>query len=357
MVGETQPKMQFGSFMEFHVRPGRSQADAFAEGFEHVRQAEDQGLDGVWLAETHFAPERALTSSPLILASAIAGATKRLRVGTAVLLLPIRSPLEMAEEVATLDHVSRGRLEFGVGRSSAPGSYEGYGIYYGESKDRLYEALDVMRLAWTQERFSYHGKFYDYDDVCLTPKPFQQPHPFVRVAATTDESFVQLGEMGLPIFIGLRTSGLPKVKGQVESYVRAWKDAGHSGEPDISLRVPVYVAETKEAALSEPEASFMRQFKRLSSQLSASVTAAGADQLESRTERAQALQALEWPQVLKERVAIGTPEMVVERIEELRDALGINTVVGEFNAGEQVPAEAIARSLRLFCERVIPAFR
>lgn len=349
--------MQFGSFMEFHARAGRSQAEAFAESFAHVRQAEEQGLDGVWLAETHFAPERALTSSPLILAAAIAGATKRLRIGTAVLLLPIRNPLEMAEEVATLDHVSQGRLEFGVGRSSAPGSYEGYGVYYGESKDRLYEALDVMRLAWTQERFSYHGRFYDYDDVCLTPKPLQQPYPFVRVAATTDDSFVTLGEMGLPIFIGLRTSGLPKVRGQVESYVKAWKAAGHPGEPDVSLRVPVYVAESKDAALTEPEASFMRQFKRLSGQLSQSVTAAGADQLESRTERAQALQSLDWPQVLKERVAVGTPEMVIDRIHELQEALQINTVVGEFNAGEQLPSEKIESSLRLFCEKVAPAFR
>jgi alkanesulfonate monooxygenase SsuD/methylene tetrahydromethanopterin reductase-like flavin-dependent oxidoreductase (luciferase family) len=349
--------MQFGSFMEFHVRPGRSQADAFAEGFAHIRQAEEQGLDGVWLAETHFTPERALTSSPLILASAIAGMTKRMRVGTAVLLLPIRNPLEMAEEVATLDHASQGRFEFGVGRSSAPGSYEGYGVYYGESKDRLYEALDVMRLAWTQDRFSYHGKFYDYDDVCLTPKPLQQPHPFVRVAATTDESFVQLGEMGLPIFIGLRTSGLPKVRGQVQSYVKAWREAGHAGEPDVSLRVPVYVADTKEAALADPEASFMRQFKRLSGQLAASLTAAGADQLESRAERAQGLQSLDWQQVLNERVAVGTPEMVVERIELLRDTLQVNTVIGEFNAGEQLPAEKIERSLQLFCERVVPAFR
>jgi alkanesulfonate monooxygenase SsuD/methylene tetrahydromethanopterin reductase-like flavin-dependent oxidoreductase (luciferase family) len=349
--------MQFGSFMEFHVRPGRPQAEAFAEGFAHVRQAEEQGLDGVWLAETHFTPERALTSSPLILASAIAGMTKRMRVGTAVLLLPIRNPLEMAEEVATLDHASQGRFEFGVGRSSAPGSYEGYGVFYGESKDRLYEALDVMRLAWTQDRFSYHGKFYDYDDVCLTPKPLQQPYPFVRVAATTDDSFVHLGEMGLPIFIGLRTSGLPKVRGQVQSYVKAWREAGHGGEPDVSLRVPVYVADTERAATSDPEASFMRQFKRLSGQLSASLTAAGADQLESRLERAQGLQSLDWQQVLNERVAVGTPEMVVERIDLLRDTLQINTVVGEFNAGEQLPAEKIERSLQLFCEKVIPAFR
>src|SRR5690606_26203264 len=120
--------------MEFHARAGKSQAEAFAESFAHVRQAEEQGLDGVWLAETHFTPERSMLSAPLIMAAAIAGATKRLRIGTSVLLLPLRNPLEMAEQVATLDHVSQGRFEFGVGRSSSPGSYEGYGVFYGESR-------------------------------------------------------------------------------------------------------------------------------------------------------------------------------------------------------------------------------
>ena len=349
--------MEFGSFMEFHVRPGRPEAEAFGESFDHVLQAEAQGLDGVWLAETHFAPERSLLSAPLIVASAIAGATKRLRIGTAVHLLPLGNPLRIAEEVATLDHVCNGRLEFGIGRSSAPGSYEGYGVFYGESKDRLFESLDVILAAFTQERFSHDGQFYHYDNVCLSPKPLQRPHPPVRVAATTDDSFAQLGEMGLPIFIGLRTSGVPKVREQVRVYKQAWNDAGHAAEPDISLRVPLYVAETEAAAMSSPEASFMRQFQRLGGQLASSVTAAGADQLESREERARLLGAPDWPQVVRERVAVGTPAMVIDRINELREELSVNTIVGEFNAGERIPREQVASSLRLFCEQVIPAFR
>lgn len=344
--------MEFGSFMEFHVRAGQSEA----ESFEHVRMAEELGLHGVWLAESHFSPDRSLLSSPLILAAAIAGATRRLRIGTAVHLLPLGNPLRIAEEAATLDHACHGRLEFGAGRSSAPGAYEGYGVYYGESRGRMFEALEVIRSAWTQERFSFHGEFYHYDDVCLVPKPYQRPHPPLRIAATTDDSFVQLGEMGLPIFIGLRTSGLPKVREQVQSYVQAWRATGHSGEPDVTLRVPVYVAETREAALSEPEESFMRQFKRLGGQLSSSLTSAGVDQSQSRAQRAEQLEALTWPRVLGERVAAGTPEMVIERINELRQELGISTLVAEFNAGERLPRDAVARSLRLFCERVRPAF-
>lgn len=348
--------MEFGSFMEFHVRPGRPQSEAFEESFAHVRQAEEQGLHGVWLAESHFTPDRAVLSSPLIIAAAIAGMTQRMKIGTAVHLLPLGNPLRMAEEVATLDHVSSGRLEFGVGRSSAPGSYEGYGVNYGESKDRLFEALEVMTRAWTEERFSFEGQYYHYQDVCLVPKPYQTPHPPVRIAATTDDTFPVLGEMGAPIFIGLRTSGLPVVMGQVQSYVDAWRRAGHAGEPDVSLRVPVYVAETAERGVTEPEESFMRQFRRLGSQLASSVTAAGVDHLESRTSRAEVLGAVTWEDAQREKVAVGTPEMVIDRLREMQEQLHLSCVVCEFNAGERLPREAVANSLRLFCERVMSAF-
>jgi alkanesulfonate monooxygenase SsuD/methylene tetrahydromethanopterin reductase-like flavin-dependent oxidoreductase (luciferase family) len=348
--------MDFGSFMEFHMRAGLSQADAFEESFAHVQQAEAQGLHGVWLAESHFSPDRAVLASPLIIAAAIAGATKRMQIGTAVHLLPLGNPLRMAEDVATLDHVSKGRLEFGVGRSSAPGSYEGYGVAYAESKDRMFEALDVMIRAWTQERFSFDGHYYHYDNVCLTPKPYQQPYPPIRIAATTDDTFPVLGEMGVPIFIGLRTAGLPVVSHQVRSYIEAWQQAGHAGEPDVALRVPVYVAETAERAVTEPRDSFMRQFRRLSGTFAASVTATGADHLESRTTRAEHLATVSWEEAMQEKVVVGTPEAVAERLAEMREELHLSRVLCEFNAGEQLPREAVAASLGLFCAEVMLAF-
>ena len=347
--------MEFGSFMEFHRREGLSQAEAFDESFAHVRQAEDEGLHGVWLAESHFTPDRAVLSSPLIIAAAIAGMTRRMQIGTAVHLLPLGNPIRMAEDVATLDHVSNGRLEFGVGRSSAPGSYEGYGVSYAESKDRMFEALDVMIAAWTNERFSHHGRHYDYDDVCLVPKPYQQPYPPVRIAATTDDTFPVLGEMGVPIFIGLRTAGMPVVMGQVQSYIDAWRRSGHTGEPDVALRVPVHVADTAERAVSEPQESFMRQFRRLVN-LFASTAASGADHAESRATRAEHLSTVTWEEALREKVAVGTPAMVIERLGEMRDKLRLNRIVCEFNAGERLPREKVAASLSLFCREVMPAF-
>ena len=348
--------MEFGSFVEFHCREGVSQAGAFEESFAHVDMADRLGLDAVWLAESHFNPVRSVLASPLILASAIVSRTKRIKVGTAVHVLPLGNPLRIAEETASLDHISRGRFEFGVGRSGLPGSYEGYNMPYDESRERFYEYLDIILKAWTNERFSYAGKYFSYDDVCLVPKPYQTPHPPIRVAATTPETFSTLGRMGLPIFIGLRGVGLSQAADYVGTYRDAWEKAGHEGPIDVSLRVPVYVAETEEKALTEPEESFMRQVRRLGSQLASSAGRPGATLGEERVKRSQQLATLTWEQMRSEKVAVGTPEMVVDRLREMKETLHLSGVVAEFNAGDLIPQEKAATSLRLFCERVAPAF-
>ena len=350
--------MQFGSFMEFHRREGSSQTDAFREAFDHISLAEDLGLDSVWLAESHFNPARSVLSSPHAIASAIAARTKRLRVGTAVSVLPLGNPLRIAEEAATIDHISEGRFEFGVGRSGLPGSYEGYNIPYSESRERFYEYLEIITTAWQEERFSYKGNFYTYNDVCLVPKPYQNPHPPIRIAATTSDTFPVIGEMGYPVFVGVRGLSLSDVGSQVESYRTALNESGHVGDIDVSLRVPVFVGETEEDALTVPEESFMRQFRRLGGQLSASANRAGASPGEERAERGAQLASIEWERdVIGQKAAVGTPEMVVSQLRVMREALSLTGVVAEFNAGELIPEEKIAGSLRLFCEEVIPAFR
>ena len=142
--------MEFGMFHEFQRRPGQTEAAAFAESFEQVDEAERAGLDVMWLAELHAAPERSVLSAPLNIASAIATRTKRMKIGIAVQVLPLCHPLRIAEEAATVDHISLGRLIMGVGRSGFPRTYEAYGISYAESRERFAEVMEIMRRAWTQ---------------------------------------------------------------------------------------------------------------------------------------------------------------------------------------------------------------
>ncbi len=348
--------MRFGSFLELPTPNGTTTTQAYERTFAHADMAEALGLDTICLAEFHFTPNRVI-SSPLMMGAAIAGRTKRIKVASSVLVLPLANPLRVAEETATLDNISGGRFEFGVGRSGFQVAYDGYGVPYTESRDRFSEALEVILKAWTNERFSHHGEYYTYDDVCLVPKPIQKPHPIIRIAATSTDTFPANGRMGYPLLVGLRTVPLAQVTEQVETYKAAYEAAGHPAAMDVSLRVPVYIAETKEAAIHEPEESFMRQTARLKAQLTGPTSELSAADAKVRAERLKSLESITWDDVRREKVIVGTPEMVIEQLKELQEALHVTEVVAEFNAGEQIPPERIDRSLRLFCEKVIPAFR
>src|SRR5438128_2862709 len=139
--------MEFGMFHEFPSLPGRSESEAFDEAIEQVDAAERWGLDAMWLAEIHFAPERTYLSSPLAIASAIAARTRRMKVGIAVQVLPLFHPLQLAEEAATVDQVSQGRLIFGVGRSGVVSTYDAYQVPYEERRERFAESLDLVKRA------------------------------------------------------------------------------------------------------------------------------------------------------------------------------------------------------------------
>src|SRR5690349_23068033 len=160
--------MEFGMFHEFQQPPGVTAAEAFRQSFAQIDAAERLGLDAMWLAELHFAPERSVLAAPMVLAAAIAERTRRMKIGTAVQVLPLCHPLRLAEEAATVDQISEGRLIFGVGRSGFPRTYEAYGVPYGESRERFAETLEILKRAWTEPRFSYQGKYYSFDNVALT---------------------------------------------------------------------------------------------------------------------------------------------------------------------------------------------
>jgi Coenzyme F420-dependent N5,N10-methylene tetrahydromethanopterin reductase and related flavin-dependent oxidoreductases len=150
---------EFGVFHEFPRYAGVTDAEAFTQSFVQVDAAERWGLDVIWIAELHFLPERSVASAPLLIASAIASQTRRMKIGIAVQVLPLCHPLRLAEEVATLDHISRGRLVFGVGRSGFPHTYEAYGIPYGESRERFAEVLEILKRCWLRSASPSRGSF------------------------------------------------------------------------------------------------------------------------------------------------------------------------------------------------------
>ena len=349
--------MEFGIFHEFPSLPGRSHADAFAQSFELVDGAERWGLDAMWLGELHFDPARSVLSAPLCIASAIAVRTQRMKIGLAVQVLPLCHPLRLAEEAATVDQISQGRLIFGVGRSGVARTYEAYGVPYGESRERFAEVLDIVRKAWTQDRISYQGKYHRFDEVAVVPKPFQQPTPPIRVAATSADTFVSIGKQGLPIFVAVRYETAAEIAPQIAAYRQALATAAEPQRGGVFLRVPAYIAATDAQARAEAEPSLIHFYRQQAALLADSAKRAGVDGADRRAAIARRLETMTYEDALKGTVLIGAPTSVAERLKELRQELGLDGVLMELNCGGRIPHANVMTALRLLCQQVMPTFR
>jgi len=348
--------VEFGIFHEFERPPGMSEAQAFDNAFDLVEVAERGGLHAVWLAELHFNPKRSVLASPMLLAGAIGARTSKIKIGTAVQILPLCHPLQLAEEAATVDHISRGRLIFGVGRSGFARTYAAYGVPYAESRERFAETLDIVQRAWTEDTFTHEGKYFQYHDVCVVPKPYQKPHPPIRVAATSIDTFPAIGAQGFDVFAAVRTGTLSELAPNLVAYRSAYTAAGHSGKGGVFMRVPVYVAETFDKAVEDCRDSIMAFYRQLGEQLERSAGEAGARAIEQRDVRGRRLQETTFDEVLREKVIVGTPSMVVDRLASITSELELDGILAELNCGGQVPREGVINSLKLLCDEVMPAF-
>jgi alkanesulfonate monooxygenase SsuD/methylene tetrahydromethanopterin reductase-like flavin-dependent oxidoreductase (luciferase family) len=348
--------MEFGSFMEFPpVASGRDSA-AFEVALAEVEEAERVGLDAVWLAELHGAPERSVMSSPMMVASAIAARTSTIKIGIAVQVLPLCHPLRLAEEAATIDQISRGRLIYGIGRSGVVRTYENYGISYAESRERFAEALDILKGVWTQDSFSYEGKYCSFKNVNITPKPFQKPYPELRMAAATAETFPQIGKLGLPIFVAVRQGPFSQLANSIKAYRQAYAEAGHPGQGKVFLRVPAHVAETREKARAEAKDSIMGFFAYQAELGRDSARRAGGQVAVERLRRVEQLEKLTYDTALATQIIVDEPHGFAARLREVQEEIGLDGILAELNCGGQIPQPRVLNSLRLLCQEVKPQF-
>jgi alkanesulfonate monooxygenase SsuD/methylene tetrahydromethanopterin reductase-like flavin-dependent oxidoreductase (luciferase family) len=342
--------MEFGWYHEFHRQVDQqSDADAFAQALEQVSDAERWGLDAIWLAEIHQQAARSVLSAPLTVAAAIATRTSRIRIGTAVQVLPLCHPLRLAEETATIDQISRGRLLLGAGRSGNPRGYAAYGVPYSESRERFYETLEILRLAWTQPSFSYEGQYHSFNEARAVPRPYQQPHPPIRIAGASEDTFPVLGTLGYPLFVAVRSGSLSGLAPDLEAYRAAYKAAGHRGRGEAYLRLSLHLADTDAQAMEEAEPSVMAGYRALTKRLEGSPNARRRAELET-------VRTITYEEVLRDKVVVGSPERVTDRLLQLRDELGIDGILAELNFGSGIPSPLMMRSLRLLCEEVRPHF-
>src|SRR6266851_10340184 len=193
--------MNFGTFLLMQSPSARSSREIYTRAIEMAQSAETLGFRNIWLAEHHFSTYGYL-SRPVQLATYIAAKTTRLRVGTAVIVVPLHHPLVIAEEIATLDLLSGGRVDIGLGRGYQHYEFERLGLELDSARGRWEESIDVILQAFGGEPFSYEGKLFKIPETSVFPQPIQRPHPPIWVTAQSPESVEAAVRRGFNVLTG-----------------------------------------------------------------------------------------------------------------------------------------------------------
>jgi alkanesulfonate monooxygenase SsuD/methylene tetrahydromethanopterin reductase-like flavin-dependent oxidoreductase (luciferase family) len=357
--------MKWGVFSLSQIPDLGRQVEAFDADLRLFELAEELGYDAVWLAE-HLFSTYGLVTSTQVLASAVAQRTRRVRIGTAVVVIPFNHPLRTASDFALVDILSHGRLDFGVGRAYQPHEFVGLGVPMEESRPMFEEGMDVVLRAWTEERITHEGRFWTIPDpVEVLPKPVQKPHPPVWQATISPESFSQAARHGWNLqfaspftYRTYREVWMEMLEGHCREYeaecVRLGRDPKAA---ERMILLPFFVHEDA-ARAKEIYGRHVQWFydKVTANQLTqrSSGPIKGYELTMTEGARTRELGYLQFDKLHELGACIvSDPAGCIDRLREMRDRFGITQFVLWFNIGGIDPAHCEA-SMRLAMDKVIP---
>lgn len=339
--------MQFGLFYEWPNPELRNWKTVFEEGVEQIRYSEELGFDYCLVAEHHFT-NYGNSPSPLLQALYIGQNTRRIKIGTAAVVLPVWQPLRLAEEIAVLDNLLDGRFNLGVARGYQAFEMAGFGGDVSESRQRFRETFEVLIKAWTSdESFTYDGEVVKIlNPVTVLPKPLQKPHPPLWLAGTSADSMLMAAEHDmLPISSG--AMGLDGVRAQLGVLAHARNDLGKPIDNlSLGLQCTTHVAPTDEEAMAELKyARWQNRGQRALNRQDVTNGRVNAIPYEGEPE----------DEAFASRLFFGSPSTVIEKFKKLAEVGG--THISSWMMFGGMEHEKIMRSVRLMGEEVIPALR
>jgi alkanesulfonate monooxygenase SsuD/methylene tetrahydromethanopterin reductase-like flavin-dependent oxidoreductase (luciferase family) len=346
--------MKFGNFLFPDCRDPERDGIVIDETLREARQSDELGVDVIWLAEHHFDGICAYVD-PITFAGALATSTRQSKIGFAVVQTALHHPIRLAEQIAILDNITKGRLIVGLGRGSSYNiyDYQGFGIDYREAQARLDEAEEIIVKAWTREEFEHHGRYWDLNVPMLRPRPYTKPQPPLIRAASGEASLVELARQGRPFLMNVQSMAITRHR--VALYRAAMRETGF-GEDGIASNLEkcwvwrnVFVAETD----AEAERVGVPAFEAM-----VESRAALRNRLYRETGVRIEVPASDLPSArasVEHGFIHGSPDRVAEAIAEIA-SLGVGGVIATFRLGP-LPHEAAASSLILFMQQVAPHFR
>jgi alkanesulfonate monooxygenase SsuD/methylene tetrahydromethanopterin reductase-like flavin-dependent oxidoreductase (luciferase family) len=310
---------------------------------EQIQLAEELGFECFWFTEHHFVLYGGPVPNPAVIMSAAAARTSRIHLGSAISILPLHHPIQVAEDYAMVDVMSGGRLEFGVGLGNGPKDPEVFGIDREERRGRFEESIEVIKAAWTNERFSHHGTFWNMDDVALYPRPVRQPHPPFWAAATSPEAMQWAGRQGFNVMTVAHPFPPERARGAVPAWQAALTEAGHDpAAHDCKIHVRVFVDESSARAREVAETAITRYDAR---------------QREAGIGRLPPPPVYDFPGMLEQgRNVYGNPDECIKFMQATQRNYDFNIFSATFNFGG-IPHQDVVRAMRLFAKEVMPAFQ
>ncbi len=342
--------MRFALFEHVSWPSGASHSQVFREATAQVQRAEELGFHCAWLAEHHFT-QYGLASASMLLATHIAAHTSRIRLGTGITIASIRNPVLLAEEAATLDILSDGRLDFGVGSGGAP-ELRGFGISREESRERFAETVDAVLGLWTTPVYSHHGKFFDIEGVGIGPSPVQKPYPPLYAAVRNPWSVEFAVDRNMRHMTGV-TATTDEAMKQRQAYLDVAAQRGKVVDPlEMPLFRYVYVADTDDEVRRDTKEHLLWVWECLEWQQSDDRrTGLSLDEWLKRRKAP----SVSYEELYEKHVFFGTPAKVRRQVEELHRQ-GIEYFGGSFGFGGLGHANAV-RSMDLFAREVMPNFQ
>lgn len=329
-------------------------AGLYQQIFEQVELAESLGYDTVWLAEHHFTPYGGDIPSPPLLLAALAQRTRRMRLGTAGVALPLNRALNTAEQLAMVDALCGGRLDIGVVRAFLDFEFDALQVDMAESRERFNESVDILLGTWANERFSYHGKHNHFDNVELRPRPVQRRPRIVVGTVLSPESARYAGLNGFDLMVIPYAVSLAGVKATVQVYHEALLEAGHRIEDHrVHGTFHMYVDRSEAAAIAatrEPMLRYVQYFADATAGDRWSKDYAGYQGLS-----AKVMSLKDYDLLYDRRVLIGDPARLHDTLAMILEA-GI-TELSLVTILPGLPQEKILDSLRLFAAEVMPRYR
>jgi alkanesulfonate monooxygenase SsuD/methylene tetrahydromethanopterin reductase-like flavin-dependent oxidoreductase (luciferase family) len=334
--------MQFGLIIAKQHPRGVSMVDRFREHIDQVRAARDAGFDLIVMGQHYLStPFQELQTMPSL--ARLAAEAGSMRVGATVLLLPLLNPVDVAEQVATLDVICEGRFIFGAGLGYRDQEYEAFGVQGKERVARFVESLEVIRRLWTEEEVTHHGRFYHLTGARLVLKPVQRPHPPIWFAANNDAAVERSARLADAWVINPHAK-LATLKPQMEVYRRALAAAGRPFPAELPIIKELYVAPDRRTALAECRPFLEAKYKAYGAWGQDKALPAG-DHFDP-----------EFDELVRDRFIIGDPDDAIRELRRHVDALGVTCFIFRVQWPGMDQAKVL-RTIRLLADRVLPAFR